>query len=323
MSYTHCLNQPGLGVTAVSAETTYNLNDRVGIFLEGYDGLGLVNTRRLSQRYPGQRGDTDLGFSVSPRFVDLAWRINGRDLPHYYELRETFLSLWRARDNDPVQVIFTFAGGKQRAVDLVADGELDYPSGDRNFTMQKFSGVFKASDPRLYDPTLIRVEFALLSGTGGLPIPFTIPIAIGQSTLNTTQTITYASGSRLAAIEYPIITIHGPITSPIIENITTGETISLTDEDGLVIGQGEFVVVDLSGKPRRDSKTIRNQNGVSVDQYLSTDSDLESWHLSFAGEKLLNNTYNTTGANIVRVRGENVNAVTRVLFEYYDRYEGI
>ena len=323
MSYINCLNMPGLGVTATSAGITYNLNDRISIFLEGYDGLGLANNRRLSQRYPGQRGDTDLGYSTGSRFVDLAWRINGRDLPHYYELRETFLSLWRPRDNDPVQVIFNFPGGKLRAVDLVVDGELDYPSGGRNFTMQQFSGVFKASDPRLYDPTLRRVEFELLDGTGGLPIPFTIPIPIGQSSLNTTNTITYASGSRLAAIEYPVITIHGPISSPIIENITTGETISLIDEGGLVVGHGEFVVADLSGKPRRDSKTIRNQNGESVEQYLSTDSDLESWHLSHAGEKLLSNSYNTTGENIIRVRGENVNAVTRVLIEYYDRYEGV
>lgn len=317
-----CTQTDNLGVTATSAKQTYDLNDRQEIFLLGYDGLGLSNHRRLSQRSPTQNGDTDLGFRIDPRFVDLAWHVQTATLDRYYSLRERFLTLWRGRDQDPVQVVFSIPGIGERAVDLVLDGVLDFPPGDRKFTAQQFSGIFKASDWRLYDPEPKTIEF-ITGGTGGLPIPFTIPIPIGKSAIGEELSILYAGGSRLASVEFPIITITGPIDDPIIENLTTNEKIDLTANGGLSVSVGDFVTIDLSGKPRRDSKTIRDQDGNSVEQFLSTDSDLATFHLSYAGEMLEQGVYNETGTNNLLVNGNNTTQATKIEVQYFDRYEGV
>lgn len=307
-----------ISLSASVAGQTYNLNDGWSIRLEMYD-LGLASTQRLSQRAPGQLGDTDLGGLTDPRFVDLKWRIQGRDLAHYRELRETFMTVFRNR-GEAVVLTFDLADGRTRATDVRLDGLLNFQ--ERKHTMEVVSGVFKASDPRLYNPTLRTVEFSLLGTSGGLPIPFTIPIPIGRDALDTIETINYASGSRLAAAEYPIIIINGPITNPIIRNLTTGEQIALTANGGLSLATGEYITIDLSGFPRRDNKTIRDQDGNSVSQYLSTDSDLATWHLAYAGELLDDDTY-ADGTNEINCIGSNVTLVTSVELRYYDRYEGV
>lgn len=310
---------PGLGLTAVSAGQTYNLNDGRDIRLEMYD-LGMAPARRLWQRAPGQNGRTNLGGVTEPRFVDLAWRLTGRDLPAFWALRETVQTVFRLRQNQPVQLVFDFPGGKQRALDVYLDGQLLFS--ERAHITTIASGSFVADDPRLYDPTQRSVTFALLDSSGGLPIPLTVPVPIGQDALNTIQTIPYAGGSTLAAAEYPVIIVTGPLTSPVVENLTTGERIALTANGGLALDVGEFVTIDLSGGSRRDAKTLRDQDGNSVSQYLSTDSDLASFHLAYAGELLASGDY-SDGNNLIRVTGSDANLLTLVELRYYDRYEGI
>jgi hypothetical protein len=159
----------------------------------------------------------------------------------------------------------------------------------------------------------------VLADANGMPIPFVVPVPMGRDTLNIIQDINYASGNRLAAAEFPLIIITGPINDPVIENITTDERISFT---GLSLAVGEFVVIDLSGGARRDAKTLLNQDGQSVSNFLDTDSDLFTWHLAHAGELLFDGTY-STGLNQIRVLGTGATLQSSVSVRYYDRYEAI
>lgn len=317
MSKPPAFTDTGVTLVATAAGQTYNLNDRQSIFLEFYD-LGLAAAERLTQRAPGQTGDTDLGGVTGPRFIDLAWRIQGRSLGAYRTLRETIMTVFR-NEAAAVTLTFDFGNGRIRATDVHLDGALDWR--DRKYTQEVVSGVFRASDPRLYDPELKSVTFTLLDSSGGLPIPFTIPIPIGLDALSNVQEISYAGGSRLAAKEYPIIVITGPISNPVITNLTTDEQIALTAGGGLSLGSGEYVTIDLSGFPRRDNKTMRDQDGNGVSQYLSTDSDLATWHLAYAGELLSDGTY-CDGTNRINCVGSDANLSTQVEIRYYDRYEG-
>lgn len=305
-------------VTANIAGQSYNLNSDE-IRLNSYD-LGMASIRRLSQRSPSQLyGDTDLGFRMDPRFSDFQWTIRGSSLSGYRDLREEFMSIWVPRFDDAVQLIFDF-DDRIRALDVVLDGELLW--NNRAGTIEQVSGVFRAADPRLYDPELVTVLFDLAgsSGNDGWSIPWPVPWPIGTSILNLTKTINYAGLSRLAAVEFPIIRVIGPITNPVIENETTEEVIDLSAEGGLILADSsEWVQIDLSNSPRRDSKTIRDQDGESIDQYLTTDSDLATWHLAPAGELLLSEAY-ATGQNIITVSGTGVDATTQVSLRYYDRY---
>lgn len=317
------MNLCEMTVVASVAGLRYPLNNVRGWLLDVYDGLGLTETRRLAQRGVIQDGDTDLGWRREPRFLALGWAIQGCSGRDWWDMRQEIQTIWRPRYNEPVVLTYYLPNGDVRAADTYMEGEVDFKSADRqDGKTGRIVVVAKASDPRLYDPTLYTLEFNLLATAGGLPIPFTIPIPIGADTIDASQTLIYAFGDPLASVEYPLIYIFGPITNPIIENLTTDEKIDLSANGGLVLGTSDFVVIDLSGKPRFDAKTIRDQDGNSMAQYLSTDSDLGTWHLSYKGEKLPDDTFNPTGANVIRVRGTGANLNTRVLLRYYHRYEG-
>lgn len=311
----------GPGLTALAAGQTYDLNDGDAIRLLSYD-LGLAEVRRLSQRSPLQQGDTDLGYRIAPRYVDLAWAIYASTLIGYRDLRETFLTVWVPRE-DPVRLTFAFED-RTRALDLHLDGELNWAG--RNGTVERVTGVFKASDPRLYDPDIHTVPFSLEAagaGAGGWPIDWPIPWAIGSDVLNMTLNLTYAGASRLAAPEYPRIRIFGPITDPAITNETTGEVIDLSGGTGLALADPtEWVDIDLAGPDRRDAKTLRDQDGASVDHFLTPASDLATWHLAPAGEKLSDGSW-ATGTNVIRASGTGVTSQTLITMNYYDRYYGV
>lgn len=325
-----CKETSNLGVIATSGGINYNLNDRGRWRLMAYAGHGVPNARRLGQRTPQQNGDTDLGFRIDPRFPEYSFLIDGIDLPNYYDLREEALAIFRPRDNDPVIITFVLPNGQQRALRINLDSDLDLPPGSRFYTKHQFSVLPKASDYRFFDPDPKQAEFDVLLTTAGLPIPFTVPIPIGASSINATVDIFYASGNRLASPEFPVVTVHGPIINPILENLTTDEKIDLSANGGLSLVAGEFVVIDLAGEPRRDSKTLRNQDGTDVSQFLTTDSDLATWHLSYNTEIVAGKAptaadgqKRSDGNNTIRVQGTGINALTRVVIDYFDRYEGM
>lgn len=307
----------GPSLSALAAGQVYDLNDGTEIALLTYD-LGLSPVRRLAQRSPLQDGDTDLGYRIDPRFTDLGWVLRGASLTDYRDIRARFQEVWVPRDT-PTVLTFTFED-RVRALGVHLDGELNW--GERAGTLEKVSGVFKASDPRLYDPSIHTAQFSL-AGTGGgagWPIPWPIPWPIGDDTLNLALDLLYADGSRLGAPEYPRITIFGPITDPVITNETTGEVIDLSGGTGLTLADAtEWVEIDLAGPDRRDAKTIRDQDGNSLDQFLAATSDLATWHLAPAGERLPDESW-STGTNVVRVTGSGVTSQTLVTLNYYDRY---
>jgi hypothetical protein len=308
----------GPGLTATTAGQVYDLNDGDEIRLLAYD-LGLASIRRLAQRPPAQLGDTDLGWRMDARFIDLFWVVKGVSLIDYRDVRARFLEVWLPRD-DAVVLTFSFED-RTRALDLFLDGELAWT--DRAGTVEKVSGVFKAPDPRLYDPEIRTLLFDLAgagAGGAGWAIPWAIPWAIGSDVLNLALTFDYAGLSRLAAPEFPFIRIRGPIDDPVITQETTGEVIDLSANGGVSLADTtEYVDIDLAGPDRRDSKTIRDQDGNSADEFLSTDSDLATFHIAPAGEKLFDGSF-ATGENTIRVTGTNATNQTIVSINYYDRY---
>ena len=303
-------------LTATAAGRVYDLNDGEEIRLLAYD-LGLAAVRRLAQRAPAQNGDTDLGYRTDARYLDLFFAIHGTTVADYRDIRERFLTIFQPRDDDPVQLVFDF-GDRIRAVDVNLTSELAWK--ERIERTEKVSGVFKASDWRLYDPEIRTVLFSLSAGglpVTGWPIPWPIPWAIGTDVLDMTVDITYAGLSRLGAPEYPLFRILGPITDPVLTNETTGELIDLSDNGGLIlVDPTEWVDIDLT------EKMMLDQDGNSVDEFLTTNSDLSTFHLAPAGERLPAGAY-CTGINSIRVTGSGINSETVVVMSYFDRYSGV
>lgn len=330
-------------VNALSGGSLYPLNNIDGWTLVVVDGLGLTEVNRLTQRGPFQDGDTDLGYRRQPRFITLGWEIEGCRNVDLWRLRGCLQQIFRPREDDDIKLNFYLPHGAARSADVNLVGGLDFVTADRHDGRHwRVSAVVKASDPRLYNPQAKTATFQLISSTGGWDIEQIAAMSpwandtgwdvaqtagitgsgwnIGAGVLSTSKSITY-SPTELCDVpdfELPIITIYGPITNPLIVNMTTNEKLDFSNEGGLVVAAGETVTIDL----RYGYKTIVDQTGAAVDQYLTEDSDLFSWHFAYESE-LLPDGSRATGANLIGVTGSNVTLATKIVFDYYDRYAGV
>lgn len=124
--------------------------------------------------------------------------------------------------------------------------------------------------------------------------------SIGGSVL---QTLTVPYSGNLP--EYPTISITGPITSPVITNTTTGETLSFGTNS---IGAGTTYTVNLAYGQK--SVTVGTANRLYE---LTAASDLITWHL--APSPLA-----AGGTNVITVSGTLTGTATQVRIVYYNRY---
>ena len=144
-----------------------------------------------------------------------------------------------------------------------------------------------APDPTFYDPTLVTDVTARVAD---------------PSHVHTTLSYT---GTWLS---YPIIEIDGPIEDPSIYNPDNGEKLALTYH----VAEGETVTIDTSyGK-----KTVKNGAGTNLIGYLTSNSDLATFHIQHE---------NISGyANIYTISGTvPAGKTAHVTFKYYNRFIGI
>lgn len=309
-----------LGVVATNGGTAYDVNSGTDLRLVAWDGLEVRGVRRLSQRTAAQRGETDIGYTLAARFVTLGWVVTGASLSDYYAKRRFLTGAFMPLDDSAVRVVFTFDDGRVRAVEGFLEGEVELASSGRTRLSQRAGAVLKCGDPRLFDPTQKTASFAPLADVEGWEVPWEIPWAIAPSSAVGSFEIDYADGDETAAPEFPVITITGPIDSPRVANETTGQVIEL---DGLSVAAGQTIVIDLKrGIYGDEAPTVRTGAGVAVDRYLTTDSDINGWHLAPAGEPLVGGGY-STGVNVIALGGSGGNEDTEIEIAYYDRYLGL
>lgn len=338
-----------LGVIATSGGCVYNLNELCGFYLSEIDGLGIAETLRLFQKSPQQVGVTDSGFDIDARFILGTWAAMAGTNPDLWGLKETFHGIFRPRTNDPVQIIFSFPDKTRRAADVYLEGQANFtPAGRLDGVTHQIGVVLKAEDPRLYDPKQKIISFSIVDRTGGWRIDTVDPALsvvggwqietdppttqdgwqIGASVIASSQTFLYANGSKTADVEFPIVRLTGPMSSPVVRNTTTDEKIDLSDEGGLFIPTGRYVDIDLRF---RSGKSITFDDGTFADQYLTDDSDLDSFHFSYntellpEGSSVAPDAYGvrrSTGSNTIQVNVVDANALSRVDLIYYDRYVG-
>ena len=332
-----------LTVTAVSADEPYKLNNICGWTLNAYDGLGITEVNRITQRSPGQDGDTDLGYRRSPRFIALRWWLQGATARDIWNLRESLLSIFRPRVNDPVSLTFKLPNDKRVSADVNLQGLLDPLTADRlDGKTQVITAVLRASDPRLYNPVRKDLTFSIIDGYTGWSVAQAPPPNvvwaedagwdispagvqqigsgwnIGLADLYIVTPINYAEGAINADIEYPIIRLNGQISAPTIRNITTDESLPFTNNGGLSLGVGEWVDIDLNF----GAKTCINNSGDDVSQFLEADNDLATFHISYNSE-MLSSGNRSTGENIIAVSGGGVLPSTSIEIYWYERFIGV
>lgn len=290
---------------AIAQGVAYNLSNREHyIHLQNSD-FGMSPVLRNKEQGPSQHGQTDVGFRLRPRTVSLVLMLLADDEDEYFERRDELLQIFAPRE-DPIQLRLTYGStGKVRQLDAHFKDDLGFPTSSRSGYIHKVGVALEADDPTWYDPTLVSVPFSLGGGGDAFNVPVAIPLQVGASTLDVTTTVTYDGTWRTS----PVVTIVGPITGPIIENTTTGETLDFT---GTTISAGQSYTIDT----RYGHKTVVDQSGANRIANLTNDSDLATFHLASRTEV-------SGGLNTIRVRGTGVTVATTAYIQYHTRYLGL
>jgi hypothetical protein len=282
--------------------TSYDINDPDTLCkVLGYKGFGMPPLHRLRERGPMQHGETDYGYRFDPRNMILVLGIIGEDLDDLITKRQTLINIFKPRDN---QGSFRFTMGSfQRQIDAdVVDGlQMD----ERDVFFQKCAVALDCGNPFWYEPTALDVSLTLGASSNFLEVPITVPMVVGSSTLNTSHNIVYTGSAET----FPVITIQGPITDPVIEHVQTGYKLDFT---GITIDAGDYYEIDL----RYGSKTIVDSAGTRKLEDLDDDeSDLVLISILPSPEV-------TGGINTIKVTGTAADQRTQVTFVYYMRHLG-
>lgn len=303
-------------LAAIVNGTEYSLSDGTYAYRLEDDGTGIAPMHRLTERGPLQHGETDLGYRLDPRLIRLVLGIEGTTRSDRDTRRGRLLRLFRP--SNLVKLKWTLDNAEIRQIDCYYAGDLSAPSTDRLDTIQKLGVSFTAPDPAFYDPEL-QTEYIYqdddlpLTGASSSAIssadfliPLSVPFGISSGVMSVSHILTY----RGDWLEYPIITIRGPITDPVVTNTTTGETLDLT---GVALTAGDAVTIDT----RYGYKTITHSNGSNLIANLSSDSDLATFHIAPV------DGLDETKLNTFTVTGTRINTNTRIEIAYYNRYTGI
>ncbi len=304
---------------------TYTFRDDERRFLMSIAGEGMPPIEYLEQQGPFQHGSSVVDFRLRPRVLQMLYRERLSSRQRYWDARGGATMVTAAGARKQVAGLLDAIRPNRQGVGQVQAGRLRkrLPDGslrDLYVWVQEGPGFqpseggwdewayaevlrFYAPDPVWIDPVLQSASWTL-SPLDQLVFTATFPIVFGTTTIASTRNLTYL-GTWLS---YPVIYITGPITNPTVTNSTTGEVLALT----YTISAGEQVTIDCS----YGAKTIINNSGTNLIGYLSTDSDLATFHLEpHPGAAL--------GVNSLTFVGSDCSVATEGRLTYYTRFIGI
>ena len=278
-------------------------------------GFGMPNINRLTETGPFQHGATNLGFRLQPRVVQISFvMVSDHSTERFFSGRDKLFNTIFVPTNTPLKLKYYYSDGSDvvRQLDCYYNGGL---SGDfdkfENSPSIPMVVELLAIDPAWYDPELKTKTYITTDVVGdSLVFPFSFGddednIVFAETSIASSTVLTY-NGSW---IEYPTITITGPITNPTVWNISTSEKISIEYE----LGSGEYVIIDLT----YGNKSVVNGAGTNLIGTVTSDSDLATFHLAPSPEV-------TDGENTIEVSGAGIVAgESSIDIEYYERYLGV
>lgn len=158
------------------------------------------------------------------------------------------------------------------------------------FRLATATVAFDATDPRIYDETVTTLTTGLAASPPGLAWSLTWNLNWGGASMGNAVA---ASNAGTFATPWAA-RIDGPVTNPGIENMSTGQVLSLAGDAGLVLGLGEYVEMDsttrtvlLGGTASRYSKLTANSSwwdlppGATTLRFLGTTSGSPQLAVSF------------------------------------------
>lgn len=241
-------------------------------------GLGSPSPRREVISRARSHGEIDMTQYYSGRVLSLAGFTYGPDMATANSRFDTLKAALQLGTDHTLK--FTRIGQPEEMVLCRVASSVD-SSMEGASQIVKWAVDLFAPDPRIYASALQTVSYFPSAGGVGEGIDFDIdfPISFPGAVL-TSMSATNAGTFPTS----PVFTITGPVTNPIIDNITSG--LSLYTQ-GLVMNAGDQVVVDMA------ARTLSIAGVVRMDY---VDSSQTNWFDLIPG------------SNNLRLRGSSVSA---------------
>lgn len=269
-------------------------------------GLDLPPMSYRTSRAPFQHGATLLGFVLEPRIIQVILHLRGHDRLDMWQKRQDIISLLNPLLG-PYQLELHMGDGTIYSLhQVVCDGafEAAVRSREGSPTLQAVGVRMIAQDPVWFGPSrqFIAVPTELVDA---LVLPASFPIMFGTAATIEESPVLTVLGNWAT---YPTILLYGPMGSPSVRNLTTDERLMLNY--GIAAGE----VVTITTTP--GSKSVVNNLGVNLTGYLTTDSDLATFHLDPA-------PLAPAGANALYICGVGASLDAQIVIRWFDRYVGL
>lgn len=108
---------------------------------------------------------------------------------------------------------------------------------DDTDVLYRYQAEVICPDPFKYGTTLQSLTLGLPASSGGLRVPIRAPIQVTGTTVSGDGLASNAG--NFAAV--PLVRIDGPVTNPVITNLTLGRSVSYLD----TLAAGEYVLIDM------------------------------------------------------------------------------
>jgi hypothetical protein len=242
------------------------------------EGLDSPAHRTNAYARAGQDGQTVSGQFYDGRIVKLVGKIDGTTVGEFETNRKALIAATAInRDSNnypvPIRVSFTSMAGQAYYVDVYFDKpimDLENPiSGD-------FMVIGVCADPFIYATTGVTSGAISPPSGGGYEVPMIVPY-ISAAATGGSVTLNNA-GSEKA---WPIITLTGPLTTPVVTNATTGVYLQLS----YTIATGDEVIIDMY------NHTITLDGG----SLISTKTSASDWWSIATGNNTISLTTTSSG----------------------------
>jgi len=264
------------------------------------DGFGMPPLEFVTQRGPFQHGETVKDIWVRPRTMQLIIRRSGTSRTDYQRLRMALIDTLRfnrSAHGAPGRLRKYLATGLVVEWDVFASEGPGFPSHDPNVWDQwsvQDTIRFTAYDPIARNPILRSTSYGASGVVGLFPITFPLQIASFGASVPIDYRGTWGT--------FPTLYLNGPLTGTLIRNLATDEKLSFS----YTIPSGRVVTIDLN----YGRKTVTLDDGTNLIGYMSSDSDIGSFHLQ-------------PGENTMQIFATGTSAVSSVIFHWFDRYLGV
>ncbi len=261
--------------------------------IRAISGLGGPPAKVQLVKAPYQDGKTRVDTVTEERYIMIDLLIASLTYDDKLAASRTLSGLFNPKLGEGV---FTWEQeGRTFSIDACAEKGIEFIDNPDSYLTQRALVYLVAPFPYWYDP--IPESWTVASFSGGFELPLELPLTVG------TIGQTFVAENR-GDVNTPVfISFRGPVSNPVIENLTTGEKIQITRQ----ILAGETLEINTAFGSK--SIIIEDALGTRSNAFHYVSDDTELWQL-------------IPGENEISYAATEEAGDAAVTLRYYHRYSG-